>query len=306
LLERLLLVAPEDPDLKKALVNVHIKAGDQKRVVELYESIADDLVRANRPLEAVGYLQKILLLDRSRGDVSERVRHLYEFDERSRRRGRTLSCWRCCSACWWSLGSGYWFYNQRAEEDFARIDVHEMMAADDFAGAAGAYEEFRRLHPFTTTVSRAESELQQIEAARQRFEARLTAERAGRDRELQRVRTTTDRNGRGSANCSWPVIPRTRWRRFRAFANWWPRLVLPMTWPGPTSSRSSAPGRACRSTSMRPRSSGRSTPNASLPGTGNKLVPRHCACMRSLKRRRRRPGSAFRCRSGRVRRGRDC
>jgi len=43
-LERLLLVAPEDPDLKKALVNVHIKAGDQKRVVELYESIADDLV----------------------------------------------------------------------------------------------------------------------------------------------------------------------------------------------------------------------------------------------------------------------
>ncbi len=189
LLERLLLVAPEDPDLKKSLVNVHIKAGDQKRVVELYESIADDLVRANRPLEAVGYLQKILLLDRSRGDVSERVRHLYEFDERSRRRGRTLS-WLAVLFCLLVVaGAGYWFYNQRAEEDFARIDVHEMMAADDFAGAAGAYEEFRRLHPFTTTVSRAESELQQIEAARQRFEARLTAERAGRDRELQRVRT---------------------------------------------------------------------------------------------------------------------
>jgi tetratricopeptide (TPR) repeat protein len=188
LLERLLLVAPEDPDLKKSLVNVHIKAGDQKRVAELYESIADDLVRANRPLEAVGYLQKILLIDRSRGGVSERVRHLYEFDERSRRRGRTLSGLAVMFCILLVSGAGYWFYNQRAEEDFARIDVHEMLAAEDFAGAAGAYEEFVRRHPLTTTVSQAESELQQIEAARQRFEARLTAERAGREREWQRVR----------------------------------------------------------------------------------------------------------------------
>src|SRR6185295_8925194 len=68
LLERLLLVEPNDPDLKKALVNVHLKAGDQKRVAELYESIANDLVRQQKPLEAVAYLQKILLIDRSRAD----------------------------------------------------------------------------------------------------------------------------------------------------------------------------------------------------------------------------------------------
>lgn len=188
LLERLLLVAPEDPDLKKALVNVHIKAGDQKRVVELYESIADDLVRDNRPLEAVGYLQKILLLDRSRGDISERVRHLYEFDERARRRSRTLGVLALLFCVLVVAGSGYWFYNQRAEEDFARIDVRELVAREDFAGAATAYQEFVASHPLTTLVAKAEIELQQIETERQRFEARRATERAGHERELQRIR----------------------------------------------------------------------------------------------------------------------
>lgn len=188
LLERLLLVAPDDPDLKKALVNVHIKAGDQKRVVELYESIADDLVGQHRPLEAVGYLQKILLLDRSRGDISERVRHLYEFDERTRRRGRALSVLGVVFCLLVVAGAGYWFYNQRAEEEYSRIDVRELIAREDFAGAQTAYDDFVAGHPLATAVSRAAAELQQIEAARQNFEARRSTERAGREREYQRMR----------------------------------------------------------------------------------------------------------------------
>lgn len=188
LLERLLLVAPEDPDLKKALVNVHVKAGDQKRVAELYESIADDLVRQGKPLEAVAYLQKILLVDRSRADISERVRKLYEFDERVRRRGRALGALAVAFCLLLLLGAGYWFYNQRAEEDFSRLDTTELVAHDDFAGAASVYQDFITAHPFTTSVTKAESELQQIEAARQRFEARREAERAERNRELERLR----------------------------------------------------------------------------------------------------------------------
>jgi tetratricopeptide (TPR) repeat protein len=188
LLERLLLVAPEDPDLKKALVNVHVKAGDQKRVAELYESIAEDLVRQGKPLEAVAYLQKILLVDRSRADISERVRKLYEFDERVRRRSRALGVLAVAFCLLLVCGAGYWFYNQRAEEEFARIDVNELVTHEDFAGAATAYQEFAAGHPFTTAVGKAEGELQQIEAARQRFEARRDAVRAERSRELQRLR----------------------------------------------------------------------------------------------------------------------
>jgi outer membrane protein assembly factor BamB/tetratricopeptide (TPR) repeat protein len=188
LLERLLLVAPDDPDLKKALVNVHVKAGDQKRVAELYESIADDLVRQQKPLEAVAYLQKILLIDRGRSDVSDRVRKLYEYDERSRRRGRALSVLAALFCLLLVLGSGYWFYNERAEEEFGRIDVHELVQREDFAGATAAYEQFTLSHPFSTAVARAKAELLQIEAARQRFEARRASERAERGRQLQKQR----------------------------------------------------------------------------------------------------------------------
>jgi outer membrane protein assembly factor BamB/tetratricopeptide (TPR) repeat protein len=188
LLERLLQVEPHDPDLKKALVNVHLKAGDQKRVAELYESIADDLVRQQKPLEAVAYLQKILLIDRGRHDISERVRRLYEFDERSRRRGRALGILAVVFCLLLVLGSAFWFYNQRAEEDFARIDVKELVLREDFAGAITAYEEFVAHHPLTTAVPKARAELQQIEAARLQFEARRDSERATRDRELKRLR----------------------------------------------------------------------------------------------------------------------
>ncbi len=188
LLERLLLVEPHDPDLKKALVNVHVKAGDQKRVAELYESIADDLVRQQKPLEAIAYLQKILLIDRARTDISERVRSLYEFDEHARRRGRALSVLAVLFCLLLVLGSGYWFYNERAEEDFARIDVRESLQHEDFAAAISAYTGFIAEHPFATSVGRAKAELQQAEAARQRFEARLASERASRELAIKGLR----------------------------------------------------------------------------------------------------------------------
>lgn len=188
LLERLLLVEPNDPDLKKALVNVHVKAGDQKRVAELYESIANDLVRQQKPIEAIAYLQKILLIDRSRSDISERVRKLYEFDERTRRRGRMLQVLALTFCLLLALAAGYWWYNDRAEAEFARIDVRELMAREDFAAAQAAYEDFSRVHPLTTAVPKATAQLQLIEAARQRFEARRASERAQRDRDLKRMR----------------------------------------------------------------------------------------------------------------------
>jgi len=188
LLERLLLVEPNDPDLKKALVNVHVRAGDQKRVVQLYESIADDLVRQNKPLEAVGYLQKILLLDRSRNDISERVRRLYEFDERTRRRGRALSVLAVLFCLLLVLGSGYWFYNERAEKDFAALDVHDLVAHDDYAGARASFEQFIETHPLTTAVEKAKAELQKIASAEQLFEARRKKELDARHRQIEGLR----------------------------------------------------------------------------------------------------------------------
>jgi len=188
LLERLLLVEPNDPDLKKALVNVHIRAGDQKRVMQLYESIADDLVAQNKPLEAVSYLQKILQLDRSRTDISERLRRLYEFDERTRRRSRALSVLAILFCLLLVLGSGYWFYNERAQEDFAAIDVQNFLEHDDFAGAKAAFTTFIDEHPLATSITDAKSELQKIEAAQKTFDARRDSERAAKDAALEKLR----------------------------------------------------------------------------------------------------------------------
>lgn len=188
LLERLLMVEPNDPDLKKALVNVHVRAGDQKRVIQLYESIAEDLVRHGKPLEAVSYLQKILQLDRSRSDISERVRRLYEFDERTRKRSRALSVLAVLFCLLLVLGSGYWFYNERAEEDFATINVQDLMVHEDFAGAKSVYAGFLIEHPLTTAISKANAELQKIESAQSLFEARRNSERAARDAALKKIR----------------------------------------------------------------------------------------------------------------------
>jgi outer membrane protein assembly factor BamB/tetratricopeptide (TPR) repeat protein len=188
LLEKLLLVAPDDVELKKALVNVHIRAGDQKRVVELYESIAEDLAREGKPLEAVGYLQKILLLDRSRGDIAGRVRRFYEFDERSRRRSRAMSVLAGLFALLVVAGSGYWFYDRRAHEAFDAIEVQELLQHEDFAGARAAFEDFLLRFPLTSVAGRAEAELQRIESQRQLFEAKRAAAMAERNRELDRIR----------------------------------------------------------------------------------------------------------------------
>ena len=188
LLEQLLHAAPGDPDLKKALVNVHIRTGDQKRVVQLYEAIAADLVQQNKPLEAVSYLQKILLLDRGRADIAERVRSLYEIDERARRRGRSLNALASLFGLLVLLGVGYGFYNQRAADDLALIDVTALVAAEDFEGAKARYAEFVASHPLTTSVAAAEAELQKIESAQQMFEARRQSARAVAAARLQALR----------------------------------------------------------------------------------------------------------------------
>jgi len=193
LLELLLLVAPGDIDLKKALVSVHIKAGDQQRIVDLYESIAEDLVEAGHPLEAIGYLQKILLMDRERSDISERVRVLYERDERSRRRSRSLGVLAGLFGVFLLLAVSYWFYNEHAKVVFERIDVRNMLEHEDFAGAAITFQDFISSYPLTAAVESAEEQLQQVEAAWRRFEARRETERLARTRELERIRAEYQR-----------------------------------------------------------------------------------------------------------------
>ncbi len=188
LLEKLLRLQPDDVDLKKALVNIHTRNGDTAKVIEMYESIAEDLVRDRRPIEAVGFLQKILMLDRSRNDVTERMRELYEFDESARTRRRCLAVLGGVFLLLAGLGVAYWFYDQRAQVEFDQLDVTAHLQAKDYPQAVAAMRKFIQDHPLTRAVSRAEEELARIEAGQKKHEAQMAHERAVRERELARMR----------------------------------------------------------------------------------------------------------------------
>ncbi|MGE3174293.1 MAG: PQQ-binding-like beta-propeller repeat protein [Planctomycetota bacterium] len=188
LLERLLGVQPDDIELKKLLVNVHSKAGDQPRVIELYESIAKTLVKQHRPLEAIAYLQKILMLDRTRSDISEQVRSLYTLDERARSRRRAMATLGVVCLLLVALAVAYSFYDQAATDEFDALDVQAMLDGDEYDQAAGVFDEFLVKYPLTTAAARAREELARIDGLRLKYEAALLNRDAARQRELERLR----------------------------------------------------------------------------------------------------------------------
>jgi outer membrane protein assembly factor BamB len=170
------------------LVNLHTKAGDHKRVVELYESIADDLVRLDRPIEAVGYLQKILMLDRSRHDVSEKLRELYVFDESARRRRRMLAMLAGVAVLLVAIALVYRHYDRIAAESFEQLDLQSLIEAERFTEATAVCESFASAYPFTRVLGRLREESLRIDALRRKHEAGLAAAKVDAELALERTR----------------------------------------------------------------------------------------------------------------------
>lgn len=189
-LERLLRDNPYDIELKKSLINVHTKAGDSRRVVELYESIAEDLVQARKPIEAIKYLQKILMLDRNRKDIAERIRSLYVLDERRRSRRRSLVWTAVAAVVVAVLGTGWWFYDEHARDELGLVHVRaqERVDAEDYAGALTEYRTFAAGFPLTTALRDVDAEVSRIESLELRHDQQLALERRKRAEHLSRVR----------------------------------------------------------------------------------------------------------------------
>lgn len=189
ILERLLRDNPDDIDLKRSLISVHTKAGDSRRVMELYESIAEDLVRKGEPIEAIKYLQKILMIDRSRKEISERVRSLYEMDERRRNRRRTMVALAAILCVMGALGGVWYFYDLHAREHFSHLDVSELVEAKEFASAEKAYLSFIESYPLTMVAKEAETELARIQSMRLAHEAQLKQQRIRNEATIGRKRS---------------------------------------------------------------------------------------------------------------------
>jgi tetratricopeptide (TPR) repeat protein len=170
LLERLVLAAPRDPELKKAMVGAAIKAGDIRRAIELYEGIAADYVHLKQANEAVVYLQKILVLDRGRDDVEERIVELRAFDQRHRRRGALVGTLTVLFLMLVGLGFSYWYYDQTAAISLAAIDVRDELARKDFTSAEAAFVGFIACYPYTTALDGAHAELRVLAGLRRHHE----------------------------------------------------------------------------------------------------------------------------------------
>ena len=93
-LETMAREMPEERSLDHELAGVMRRNGDVDELIDRYLARADEAVAKSRPLDAVPWLQEVLLLDRSRRDVARMIRDL-RFSEsdrktRSSRRNRVL------------------------------------------------------------------------------------------------------------------------------------------------------------------------------------------------------------------------
>ena len=89
LLELLAQHVPEDRSIQQDLSSMMRRCGEVEELIERCLERADQEVRAGRPMEAIPWLQEILLHDQTRRDVARMIRDLrYEEMENTRRRGR--------------------------------------------------------------------------------------------------------------------------------------------------------------------------------------------------------------------------
>ncbi|MDP6930365.1 MAG: PQQ-binding-like beta-propeller repeat protein [Planctomycetota bacterium] len=190
ILERLLLDNPADLELKKSLANVHSKAGDTRRVIELYESIAEDLTRDRRPIEAVKYLHKILRIDRSRKDVSERIRRIYEVDQKRRSRRHRLMIMVLSAGVILAAVAGWYGYDRHADQLLREISVQDLVADHQHSAAINVYKEFARDYPLTFAAKSAEEEIARIDNLRLDYEAGKEKNRLRAEANINRARTT--------------------------------------------------------------------------------------------------------------------
>ena len=188
LLEELIRQHPTDVELKKSLINVHTKVGDTKRVVELYESIAKDLTKGGDPIQAIKYLQKILQLDKSRTDISEQIKRLYQADERKRTRRRSMLALGMVMCLLVLATIGYYFYDQSARRHYENLAVEQFVQEKDFQGAIKLLQAYLREHPFTIVGKDAREELADLEAQMKAYEAEQQRKVREEDGRLNRVR----------------------------------------------------------------------------------------------------------------------
>lgn len=88
-LESLIAHLPEERSLDHELAGIMRRNGDVEELIDRYLARADEAVASRHPLDAVPWLQEVLLLDRTRRDVARMIRDLrYSEEERKGKSSR--------------------------------------------------------------------------------------------------------------------------------------------------------------------------------------------------------------------------
>ena len=188
LLEDLLKQRPNDIELKKTLIAVNNRAGDTKRVMELYESIADDLVQQKDPIGAVRYLQKILMIDRNRREISDRIKQLYVMDERTRSRRRSMAIFVALLLTFGAVGTIYYMYERNVRKVFGQLDAETFIQQKDYEGAIAMYQDFLKRYPLSFIDSDVQWEIDRINALADEHREELERARNEKAAEAAKVR----------------------------------------------------------------------------------------------------------------------
>jgi tetratricopeptide (TPR) repeat protein len=84
LLEELAARMPNDPDIDRDLTAVLRRTGGANVIVERYLRRAEEAVAGGKPMDAIMWLQEVVLIDRNRRDVARMIRDL-RFQEKERK-----------------------------------------------------------------------------------------------------------------------------------------------------------------------------------------------------------------------------
>src|SRR5262245_20499018 len=225
-LEAVLRQSATDAETKRLLISALTRLGETSAVVSVYESLADDVAVTN-PICAVRYLQKILLLNRSRTDVAQRIKDLYNSVERRRARRRGALVGTAAGVGLAAMAGLYGLYEMNARSAFEGLDLEGRRLRQEYREAASALETFLRRHPLSLTAGRAREALADVRVAltheqiRERSaEDRIAAERAEKvARAEDLVRQARERAGDGSLREAGDLLRAalaeapTEWRR---------------------------------------------------------------------------------------------
>ncbi|HET6205039.1 MAG TPA: PQQ-binding-like beta-propeller repeat protein [Planctomycetota bacterium] len=188
-LEAVLTQTPKDAETKRLLVSALTRLGETSAVVSVYESLANDVAQTN-PIGAVRYLQKILLLNRNRTDVAERIKKLYTSVERRRARRRGALVAVAAGIGLAAMAGLYALYETNARAAFEGLDLDGRRLRREYREAAGSLEDFLRRHPLSLTAGRAREALADVRVAldHEQIRHRSAEERAAAERAEQAAR----------------------------------------------------------------------------------------------------------------------